>query len=73
MFVKLTLYPAYYEKAEPIYVNASKVVSVEKYLDGSYISDCSDWSNCDDAGIKVIESPETVVMILEEALKGGKR
>lgn len=62
MFVKLTRY----SNGEPVYINANKVIAVctrnESECTAIDVGEELDW------GVK--ESPETVVMLLNSALKG---
>ena len=70
MFVRLTMY----ESENPVYVNANTVLSVEDCGKSAWIIDAgrhSDSIGCEVEGYMVKESAETVVMLLESALKGG--
>lgn len=70
MFVRLTMD----ESKNPVYVNANTVLSVEDCGKRAWIIDAgrhSDSIGCETDGYMVEESAETVVMLLETALKGG--
>lgn len=74
MFIKLTKTEDYDfpEDISHVYINASKVKRVEPRYDGTYIYGCGTFDSMY-RGFTVKEKVETVVMLLEEALKGGNK